>query len=190
MGIMAVPTVSGATFNKRLNLLLLSPLLGLLALYVLPYYGPEFFSGLYTYYYVFSVFTIPVVWLYVAQRKYIRSAFPGFRFKSQTLLLLLAVVVPALATLAGDVHGAAEFGTTLYGVTGVLIYGGPWAALSASIVLIGLAVGNALYIATGGSKKPLHYLALVCYSISYVGLAVVAYYAYAIMYILHDPHTE
>ncbi len=176
-----------ARFNPVYHWLVLSPVAGLLLANGIEGIPNETLRGVT---FLLRLATgVAVGIAYYQQRKYIRAAFPQNSLWKQTVLILAALLVPAGAFLAGDLHGAATFGSTAS--SSVPMFGSILLGAAASLIGLWLcAIGNIITILTNRVNSVLGVLGNIAYVLLACSVFVVSYFAYAIAYTLRDPSTE
>ena len=130
-----------------------------------------------------------LIFLLIKQHQFIRRNFPTKNLRLQYILPAVAVVVVLVAAVSGDMSGASRFRDELE-LGQSLIFGVIAGIATALIFAFGAAVGNIFYIRSQGVSKAWKVVGIIAQTIWWLIVAVVAYFAYALMYTIHDPSTE
>jgi hypothetical protein len=133
---------------------------------------------------------ILLIVVYWAQIKYCHYFLPSKKFRTQFLLFGAAVVLPVIAIFIGDYGGSAHFADEPNGAGQDLLFG----LLVGGVLLVSFfyaaLLGNSIYIKTKGMSNGYQTLSRIIYGIAWFIIAGISYYAYALVYSLHDPSTE
>jgi len=178
--------VGNNAFDSTYNWLLLVPLLVILLGVIIAHtrdssilgYGEQLLSGL------------PLFIVYRAQFKYFRLFYPGKKLARQLYLSLIALFVPPLTLLAGDMIGSSNFNTPSNGLKEDLLGGFIAGGILAAIFVYMFLVGNVIFIKTGGKNNALRIFGKVVYVFGWLIVTALAWVIYSVTYSLHDPSTE
>ncbi len=126
---------------------------------------------------------------YVAEIRFTRRNFPTKKFKFHVLILVAAVIAPAIAAFAGDTAGSANFGDEPFG--GSVFGTGIAIGLSIAVLfLYALTIDTLIFIRSKGLNSGYNIFSKVVYIIGWLIIAGASYFIYSVIYSLHDPSTE
>lgn len=131
-----------------------------------------------------------LIYLYVMQARYLKALGAGKKVRNQLLILPIALILPCLGASFGDLRGASFYSVASDGIGSDIGAGLVIGGIIALLYLYVLAIGNALYIKTGGKSKGLRITGKIFYGLGYLIIAVITWALYGIIYSLHDPNTE
>lgn len=135
-----------------------------------------------------AISSLVFIYAYIVQIQYIRTAYPGKRLIGQCILPPAALVIPTLAVILGDRRGIAAFGD---GGSGSFVIAGIYIGLGFGFMALWLmALGNMIYIKTGGKNTMLSMLGKIGHGVLWLIIAFISYVFYAFAFTARDPNTE